>query len=163
MTEKWYGWLALSTSKSLRTNKLTEEETNYYLDTPVVFNLVLNYKFADKSTVGGRFTAQTGRAYTPIVGAQENPYFDNHILPVYGDAFSENLPVYSRLDLRFKRETTFWGYQGAWTIDILNAFNRRNVTDRHLDYKKTTSTQNFKLEDEVGLGIIPALGISVVF
>jgi outer membrane receptor protein involved in Fe transport len=163
MTDRWYGWLALSTSKSLRTNKLTQKETNYYLDTPVVLNLVANYKFSDKWTFGGRFTTQTGHAYTPIIGAQKNPYFDNHILPVYGDAFSDNLPTYMRLDLRVKQDITLFGYQGAWTLDVLNALNTRNVTDRHLDYKRTTSPQNYKLEDEVGLGIVPAAGISITF
>jgi hypothetical protein len=155
--------LALSASKSLRTNKLTDKETNYYLDTPVVINVVANYKLTDTWTLGGRFTAQTGRAYTPIIGVQKNPYYANHILPIYGDAFSENLPGYSRLDLRLKHDTTFWGYPGAWTLDLLNALNRRNVTERHLDYKRTKSPQDYKLEDEVGLGIIPALGMSVTF
>lgn len=163
LTNRWYGWLALSTSKSVRTNKLTGEEKNYYLDTPVVLNIVANYKLTPKWTMGGRFTTQTGRAYTPILGAQKNPYFDNHILPIYGDAYSDNLPVYARLDLRFKYDTTFWGYQGSWNIDILNATNRRNVTDRNLDYKKTRSLQDYKLVDSVGLGIIPAMGISVTF
>ncbi len=163
LTDKWYGWLALSASKSTRTDKLTDKETDYYLDTPLVLNMVANYKFNNKWTLGGRFTARTGHAYTPIVGVQKNPYFDNHILPVYGDAFSENLPTYARLDIRLKRDTTFWGHQGAWTLDILNALNRRNVTDRHLDYKRTTSPQNFTLEDEVGFGIIPAAGISITF
>jgi hypothetical protein len=163
LTDKWYGWFALSTSKSSRRDKLTGKQTDYYLDTPVVFNMVANYKYNENWTFGGRFTARTGRAYTPIVGVQKNPWFDNHVLPVYGDAFSENLPTYTRLDLRFKRDTTFWGYPGAWTLDILNALNTRNVTDRHLDYKRTKSTQNFALEDEVGLGIIPAAGISITF
>lgn len=163
LTDRWYGWLALSTSKSLRTNKLTQKETNYYLDTPVVLNLVANYKLTDKWTFGGRFTMQTGHAYTPIIGVQKNPYFENHILPIYGDAFAENLPNYMRLDLRLKQDIRIWGHEGAWTLDVLNALNTRNVTDRHLDYKRTTSAQNYKLEDEVGLGIIPAASISITF
>ena len=89
--------------------------------------------------------------------------FANRILPVYGDAFSDNLPTYSRLDLRLKRDTTFWGYQGSWTIDLLNALNRENVTERNLDYKRTKSATDYKLEAEVGLGIIPAVGMSVTF
>jgi outer membrane receptor protein involved in Fe transport len=163
LTDRWYGWIALSTSKSTRTDKLTDKETDYYLDTPVVLNVVANYKLNDKWTFGGRFTARSGQAHTPIIGAQKNPYFENRILPVYGEAFSESLPTYSRLDLRLKRDTTFWGYPGAWTLDILNVLNRRNVTDRNLDYKRTTSPQNFTLEDEVGLGIIPAAGMSITF
>lgn len=163
LTDRWYGWLAISASRSTRTNKLTDIERDYYLDTPLVFNWVMNYQMNDVWTVGTRLTAQSGRAITPIVGIQPNPWFENRILPVYGEPYSENLPVYARLDLRFKREMTLWGYSGTYNIDILNALNRRNVTDRKLDYKRTRSAQDFKLEDQVGLGIIPAVGMSLVF
>ncbi len=128
-----------------------------------MLNWVMNYQLNDLWTFGGRFTAQSGRAITPIVGVQKNPWFENRILPVYGEAYSDRLPVYTRLDLRFQREMTLWGYPGTYNIDILNALNRRNVTDRNLDYKRTTSPQDFKLEDEVGMGIIPAVGMSLTF
>lgn len=163
LTDRWYGWLAISASRSTRTNKLTDVERDYYLDTPLVVNWVMNYQMTDLWTVGTRLTAQSGRAITPIIGIQPNPYFENRILPVYGEPYSENLPVYARLDLRFKREMTLWGYSGTYNIDILNALNRRNVTDRNLDYKRTQSPQDVKLEDEVGMGIIPAVGMSLVF
>lgn len=163
LTDRWYGWLAISASRSTRTNKLTDIERDYYLDTPLVLNWVMNYQMSDLWTVGTRLTAQTGRAITPIVGIQPNPWFENRILPVYGEPYSENLPMYVRLDLRFKREMTLWGYSGTYNIDVLNALNRRNVTNRQLDYKGTQSAQNFKLEDQVGLGIIPAVGMSLVF
>lgn len=163
LTDRWYGWLAISASRSTRTNKLTEIERDYYLDTPLVLNWVMNYQMSELWTVGTRLTAQSGRAITPIIGIQPNPWFENRILPVYGEPYSENLPVYARLDLRFKREMTLWGYSGTYNIDILNALNRRNVTDRNLDYKRTHSAQDFKLEDEVGMGIIPAVGMSLTF
>ncbi|HEY0892748.1 MAG TPA: TonB-dependent receptor [Cellvibrio sp.] len=163
LTDRWYGWLAISASRSTRTNKLTGIERDYYLDTPLVLNWVMNYQMNDLWTVGTRLTAQSGRAITPIIGIQPNPWFENRILPVYGEPYSENLPVYARLDLRFKREMTLWGYSGTYNIDILNALNRRNVTDRNLDYKRTQSPQDVKLEDEVGMGIIPAVGMSLTF
>lgn len=163
LTDRWYGWLAISASRSTRTNKLTDIERDYYLDTPLVVNWVMNYQMNELWTVGTRLTAQSGRAITPIIGIQPNPWFENRVLPVYGEPYSENLPVYARVDLRFKREMTLWGYSGTCNIDILNALNRRNVTDRNLDYKRTQSSQNFKLEDEVGMGIIPAVGMSLIF
>lgn len=163
LTDRWYGWLAISASRSTRTNKITQQEQDYYLDTPLVINWVMNYQINDKWNMGTRLTLQSGRAITPIIGAQENPYFANHILPIYGEAYSDRLPVYARLDLRFQRDITLWGFEGTYNIDILNALNRQNVTNRNLDYKRTTSLQNFKLEDEVGMGIIPAVGISLVF
>ncbi|MEN0038767.1 MAG: TonB-dependent receptor plug domain-containing protein [Cellvibrio sp.] len=163
LTDRWYGWLAISASRSTRTNQLTNVEQDYYLDTPLVLNWVMNYQLSEKWDVGTRLTLQSGRAITPIVGIQPNPYFENRILPVYGEPYSENLPTYARLDLRFKREMTLWGYPGTYNIDILNALNRRNVTDRRLDYKRTQSPQDVKLEDEVGLGVIPAVGMSLIF
>lgn len=163
LTDRWYGWLAISASRSTRTNKLTGIERDYYLDTPLVINWVMNYQLNHQWTMGTRLTAQSGRAITPIIGVQPSPYFENRILPVYGEPYSDNLPVYARLDVRFKREMTLWGYPGTYNIDILNALNRRNVTDRNLDYKRTQSPQDFKLEDEVGMGIIPAVGMSLTF
>jgi len=163
LTDRWYGWLAISASRSTRTNQLTDVEQDYYLDTPVVVNWVMNYQMNEKWDVGTRLTLQSGRAITPIIGIQPNPYFENRILPVYGEPYSENLPIYARLDLRFKREMTLWGYSGTYNIDILNALNRHNVTDRTLDYKRTQSPQDIKLEDEVGMGIIPAVGMSLIF
>jgi outer membrane cobalamin receptor len=163
LTDRWYGWLAISASRSTRTNKITQQEQDYYLDTPWVINWVMNYQINDLWTAGGRLTLQSGRAITPIIGAQENPYFENHILPVYGEPYSDRLPAYARLDLRFQREMTLWGFAGTYNIDILNVLNRQNVTDRNLDYIRSTSPQNYELEDETGMGIIPAIGFSLTF
>jgi outer membrane receptor protein involved in Fe transport len=163
LTDRWYGWLAISASRSNRTNELTKVEAKYRLDTPLVISWVMNYQLNSNWTMGSRLTLQSGQAYTPIIGAQANPYFENHILPIYGEANSDNLPTYTRLDLRFKRDMSLLGYAGTYNIDILNVLNIQNVTERHLDYKRTHSAQDFKLEDEVGMGIIPALGISLTF
>lgn len=163
LTDRWYGWLAISASRSTRTNQLTDVEQDYYLDTPLVLNWVVNYQLTELWNIGTRLTVQSGRAITPIIGVQPNPYFENRILPVYGEPYSENLPVYARLDLRAERELTLWGFPGSFTVDILNLLNRQNVTDRQLDYARTQSPPEFYLEDEVGMGIIPSVGISLTF
>ncbi len=163
LTDRWYGWLAISASHSTRTNQLADVEQDYYLDTPLVLNWVVNYQLTDLWNVGTRLTVQSGRAITPIIGVQPNPYFEGRVLPVYGEAYSENLPLYSRLDFRAERELTLWGYAGSFTVDVLNVLNRQNVTDRNLDYKRTQSPPAFFLEDEVGMGIIPSVGISLIF
>jgi hypothetical protein len=124
---------------------------------------VTNYMLTDKWTVGTNVNVHTGRAYTPIIGVQPNPYFDNHILPVYGEAYSKNLPTYVRLDLRVKRDANFGRYQGNYTLDIYNLLNRENVTNRNLDYKRTTSPQNFTVEDQKGRGIMLSAGVSITF
>ncbi len=164
LTDRWYGWMALSYSESERTNLRTEETVEYFLDTPVIFNLVMNYQHSPKFNVSGRLNVRSGAAYTPIVGVQENPYFENAVLPVYGEAFSDRLPVYSRLDLRFKWELSGWGEESSIILDILNVLNRENVTERTLDFEQVNSIDDEPItEDTVGLGIIPALSYRVRF
>lgn len=161
--DRWYGWFAISASHSNRTNQLTGIKRDYYLDTPLVVNAVVNYQLTDNWSLGTRLTAQSGRAITPIVGVQPNPYFEDHLLPVYGEPYGDNLPPYIRLDLRAQRQMTLFGVPGTYNIDVLNVLNRENVSDRHLDYKRTRETGQLSLKDEAGLGLIVSLGLSLQF
>ena len=164
LTDDWYSWLAISYAKSERTNKRNGETRDYYLDTPLVFNWVLNYQWTNKFNLSWRWTVRSGAAYTPIVGLQENPFFEDSVLPVYGEPYSKRLPTYTRLDIRFEWDLPFRDNQGELVLDILNATNRRNVTDRGLDYDRIDSVDDsVKTEDTEGLGIIPALGYRMHF
>ncbi|MFL0809788.1 MAG: TonB-dependent receptor [Agarilytica sp.] len=163
-TDKWYSWLALSIGRSKRTNEQTSETKNYFLDTPMVFNWVLNYQVTNMFNVGWRWNIKSGKAYTPIVGTQENPYFEDSVLPVYGDPYSEQLPLYSRLDLRFKWEIPMGKTQGAVIVDIINALNQENTTSRTLDYDNVeTIDDDVKTVDTVSPGIIPTIGFRYEF
>jgi outer membrane receptor protein involved in Fe transport len=161
--DRWYGWLAISASRSTRTNQLTNVERDYYLDTPLVVNAVINYQLTDDWNIGTRLTAQSGRAITPITGIQPNPYFENYILPVYGEAYSDNLPTYTRIDLRAQRKMSLFGIPGTYNLDALNLLNRQNVSDRRLDYKRSKESGQLYLEDEVGMGIILSAGLTLNF
>ena len=163
-TGKWYSWLAISLSKSERTNQRTGETKDYRLDTPVIFNWVFNYQFTEKFNMGWRWTIRSGSAYTPIIGVRENPFFEDAILPRYGEPFSDNLPVYNRLDIRFKWDLISFGKDSAIILDIINATNHENVTERTLDYSKVkTVNDEVRTEDEVGIGIQPALTYRIWF
>lgn len=163
LTERWYGWASLSYARSTRTNERTGDSNNYPLDTPMVFNLVSGYQINPLWHFGLRFTARTGQANTPIIGVQENPWFADSYLPIYGDPFSERLPTYHRLDLRLKRDITLFRHAGHFTIDLINALNTRNVLGRNLDYDRVDSTEELFTEDDVSLGLFPSLGLSVTF
>ena len=58
---------------------------------------------------------------------------------------------------------TLFGVPGTYNIDVLNVLNRENVSDRHLDYKRTRETGQLSLKDEAGLGLIVSLGLSLQF
>ncbi|WP_236074884.1 TonB-dependent receptor plug domain-containing protein [Teredinibacter purpureus] len=164
MTTNWYSWLALSYSLSERTNDRSGETVNYYLDTPMILNWVVNYSRSETFNVGWRWTIRSGTAYTPIVGIQENPWFDDSVLPEYGDPYSDRLPLTSRLDVRFKWLGQLWGMDTEYIVDILNALNQENVTGVGLDYEKVDSVNDpLKTEENVSPGIIAALGMRLKF
>jgi hypothetical protein len=164
LSDRWYGWMALSYSESERTNLRTGETANYFLDTPIVFSWVMNYQWKPKLNISGRLNVKSGESYTPIIGVQDNPNFENAILPVYGEPFSDRLPMYSRLDIRFKWDLDGFGEESAIILDILNVFNRQNVVERTLDFNRVNSVDDEPItKDTVGLGIIPALSYRVTF
>ncbi len=164
LTDNWYSWLSFSYAKSERTNKRNGETRDYYLDTPMMFNWVLNYQWTEKLNLSWRWTVRSGAAYTPIVGIQENPFFEDSVLPLYGEPYSERLPTYLRLDIRFKWDLPIGNYPGELILDIINATNQKNVTDRSLDYDRVESVNDpVYIEETEGLGIIPALGYRLRF
>ncbi|MDO3387640.1 TonB-dependent receptor [Gilvimarinus sp. SDUM040013] len=164
LTDKWWGWFSLSYGKSERTDLIENETREYYLDTPIIANWVLNYQFRHNMNIGWRWSARSGQAYTPIVGVQDNPWFEGHVLPVYGDAFSERLPHYNRLDVRFSWQTTAFGKDAELMIDIINLLDYNNISERNLDYKKVTSTNDeVATVDEAEIGLMPAVTFRVSF
>ena len=161
--DKWYGWLALSVAKSERTNARTGITKAYRLDTPFILNWVMNYQLRPRLNVGWRFSVRSGRESTPIVGIQQNPDFPGYVLPLYGEPFSERLPLYYRLDLRFGRDFVLGHHDSAVILDIINVLNTRNIEGRHLDYPRSQAEGALYLQDSVGMGLFPALSFRITF
>ncbi|WP_245792349.1 TonB-dependent receptor plug domain-containing protein [Teredinibacter waterburyi] len=164
LTSKWYSWVALSLAKSQRTNTRTDTTIDYYLDTPIIFNWVINYAPSTRFNAGLHWTIRSGSADTPIIGLQENPYFEDSILPVYGEPFSDRYPTFSQLDVRFKWSRKLWGMDAEYVLDIINVLNQQNITDRSLDYDEINSVDDdVVLVESAGRGIIPAFGLRLKF
>ncbi len=164
LTDRWYGWVALSYAESKRKNLRTDKSIDYHLDTPLVFNWVTNYQWSEMFNVGWRWSVRSGAAYTPIVGVQDNPFFEDSVIPVYDEPYSDRLPIYSRLDIRFKWDFMIHKWDSAVILDIVNALNQHNVEDRTLDYDKVDSADDrVQTEDSVSFGIIPAITFRMRF
>ena len=162
--DNWYGWLAISYSKSERTDHRHKITRDYYADTPLVVNMVLNYQFNERWNGGLNFTARSGQAYTPIIGVRENLAFDNRFLPIYGEPFSKRFDLYHRLDLRLERKTDFWGLDGMLVFELMNAYNQDNVSGIDLDYRKITATNQLLIKEETdSFEMRPSVGFSVTF
>ena len=116
-----------------------------------------SYQFTRRFDAGLRLTVRSGQADTPIVGIRDNSEFPGHVLPVYGEPFSDRLPLYSRLDLRFKWQFLVRGRDSAVILDVINALNMHTVESRRLDYIRSGAERRVYLVDEVGTGLFPAL------
>ena len=131
---------------------------------------VAKYQFRDNMELGWRWSLRSGQAYTPIINTEEitiegrGDQSQDILIPVYGDPFSENLPTYSRLDIRYKWDFTVWGLESALMVDVLNALNQENVTERYLDYDEVENEGDpIVTEDDTEIGITPVVGLRVMF
>lgn len=169
-TDKWYGWMSVAYSKTHRKNDMTGESFQFSYDRPWVLNLVANYQLTDKTTMGFKWRYQSGNLITPINGGQavyqcdsgfeesavdsscgSEPYVYN---PIEGKMNSERLPATHKLDLRMDytphQDRTYYA-------EMLNAYNRNNVTD--YDYSDDYETR----EAVSSLGTLFSLGATFVF
>jgi len=159
----WFGWASLSWSQSQRTDDLTNTTADYYLDTPLVANVVVNYQLNERWDFGLRFTLRSGAKYTPIIGLRENPDYEDHFLPEYGELNAKTLPVYHRLDLEVNYKTTYWGYDAQWTWAVINAMAQQNVSGYYYEPSDNDSLTEYNISGEEDIGIFPYVGLKMTF
>jgi hypothetical protein len=163
MHNGWYGWASLSWSKSDRTDDITNLTTDYYLDTPLLANIVANYELNERWDFGMKLSIRSGQKYTPIIGLYENPDHTEHYLPEYGELNSETLPVYHRLDIQANYKTTYFGKKALWSLAILNALGSKNISGYYYAPDGNETLTNYKIEGEEGMGIFPSIGLKMEF
>lgn len=160
-TDRWNGWFTLSGSRTQRFNNVTHQTTRFDYDTPVVANLVADYRFAPRWQAGMRWNFRSGYPYTPIVGNRENPDFPGYYLPVYGPLNSERAAAYHRLDLRVEHAISGTRFKGSYFFDLINVYARKNGGS--VVYKPVARSSEYKLEEEKSLPFIPSIGIKLSF
>jgi hypothetical protein len=170
LTDRWYGWAALSLAKSDRTNKTTGATVNFEYDKPVLFNLVANRLIGKHWMMGIRWTYQSGGRYTPIVDLRPSNNFPGIYEPVYGELNSEKYPDYHRLDFRAEYTSPKrWGYWKFY-VDVINAYAHENVANyeyapdgRDLISPPPGYGQNVPVSQEVSDFFYPSIGFEVQF
>jgi len=159
----WYGWASISWSKSDRTDDISNITTDYYLDTPLLANLVANYELNERWDFGIKLSIRSGQKYTPIVGLYENPDHEDHYLPQYGELNSDTLPVYHRLDLQANYKTTYFGKKAQWSFAMLNALASENISGYYYAPDGNETLSDYKIEGEEGMGMFPSIGLKMEF
>jgi outer membrane receptor protein involved in Fe transport len=163
LSDGWYGWASISWSESDRTDEFTNVTTNYYLDTPLLGNLVANYQWNEHWNFGVRLTVRSGQKYTPIIGLYVNPDYPENFLPTYGELNSKTLPVYHRLDIQGSYKTTHWGHDAEWTFALLNATGSDNISGYYYAPDGNETLTSYNIEGEEGMEMFPSIGVKIQF
>lgn len=161
LEDKWSGWLAVSYSQSERTDPVTGKATPYRLDTPIVVQAVFNYELNQAWTFGAVFTGRSGNLYSPIIGAKQNPWHADYLLPEYGGLNTKRLPFYHRLDVEFRRAAELFNHPVEYTMAVRNLYNRENISGYYL--LNNDSEQGYRINTEDDLGIFPYVGMKLRF
>lgn len=95
------------------------------------------------------------RDYNPIL----NAYDAFQAEPVSTRVNNQRYPHYSRLDISLRWEFTKWGAVWRPYVQVVNAYNRRNVFVYRFDYRATPPTRTGLTQ----LPLLPTLGVEFEF
>ncbi|HUF29827.1 MAG TPA: TonB-dependent receptor [Gemmatimonadaceae bacterium] len=161
------GWLAYTFTMNHRIKD--DERYAPAQDRRHNLNLIATYRTAGEYVLSGRFGFGTGTPFTPIEGQLVRRVYDparqmwdpagaeRQTNVVGGERNSSRYPVYHRLDFAVsrtyvKRRTTITPY-----LQLVNAYNRRNVWIYSFDYEDNPPTS----EAISQFPILPTLGVTV--
>lgn len=169
------GWISYALSKSKRRfgysifgveSEYGEEIIAYYdptlyptpQDRRHTISVVANYKLSDKWRLGLTWRGDSGNPYTPLHKIARQIEETGKIEPPQGLIYSERMPWYHRLDVRFSRDFRFLNLDHSFYFEIINLYNRKNLYTYYYeddDYSRP--------EEAVMFGIIPVAGIETKF
>jgi hypothetical protein len=122
-TDRWGGWISysyLDGELDLREAGRVSSE----FDVTHSLTAVGTYSLGAWQ-IGGTARYATGRPYTPVIGAEAG---DGPPEPVYGEAMSDRLPTYFRLDARLTRFQRVGGRLAVFYLEALNVLDRPNAS-----------------------------------
>ena len=130
-------------------------------------SVVLNYKFNKKWEVGASWVYATGQAYTMPTGrysfnddprGYHNFYHEQRYN--YSSRNGMRLPSFHKLDVSFMYNSTFFSLPSTWSINLYNAYNRKNPFAWMVNYDENGRN---KVTQIYLFPITPSLGYSVSF
>lgn len=157
---RFFGWVSYAYALSKRRDRAGEPYRPYSFDQTHVATLAASYNLTPTWEFGAKWQYRTGNPYTPVEDAriQFDPRNGKPIyIPIYAETYSDRLPAYHRLDLRVSKIFRFSGWKLGIFLELLNAYNRKNL----LDYRYS---DDYKTRDDLNqLPILPYLGITAEF
>jgi len=150
--DRFFGWIAYTYQRSLRTDHPGDAERRFSFDQPHLLTVLGTYKLDPRWTFGARFRLVSGNPYTPVRDSVYDAGSDVFV-PVYGPSNSGRLGTFHALDLRADRTWTFERWRFSVYLDVQNAYNRGNPEgwQYRYDFRQQTPL--------TGLPILPIFGL----
>jgi hypothetical protein len=150
--ERFFGWIAYTFQRSLRTDRPGEAERRFDFDQPHILTAVAGWRPNIRWAFGGRFRLVSGNPYTPIDRAIYDAGGEVWV-PVYGSVNSERLSTFHALDVRLDRTWTYDRWRLSAYLDVQNVYNRGNQEgwEYRFDYGERAAL--------TGLPILPIAGV----
>jgi hypothetical protein len=150
--ERFFGWIAYTFQRSLRTDRPGEAERPFDFDQPHLLTVLGTWRYTPRWTFGARFRLVSGNPYTPVTGSILDAGSDVFV-PLYGTSNSGRLGTFHALDLRVDRNWTFDRWRLSAYLDVQNVTNRANQEgwQYRYDYRERTPL--------TGLPVLPILGV----
>ncbi|MCL2178876.1 MAG: TonB-dependent receptor [Proteobacteria bacterium] len=152
LTDRFFGWIAYSLSRSERNNILQGGYRRSSFDQPHNLIVVASYKLPLDFVLGAKLQYVSGNTSTPVVGAIFDANSDSYH-PLNGYANSTRMPDFFQLDVRLDKRFVFQKWMLSLYLDVQNVTNRKNPETPIHNYDYTQSTFLS------GLPILPTIGI----
>ena len=152
MSERVYGWLSYTLSRSERASPYTGGWTTFQMDQTHILSAVGVVRLRRGWTMSGRFRYVTGNPTTVVDEAVYDADRDRY-MPIPGFRHDERLPTFHQLDLRFDKRWEWSGWTLDGYLDVQNVYARQNA--ERVRY-------NFDYSDRAyitGLPLFPSIGI----
>ena len=160
------GWLGYTLAWTRRTFPELNSGRSFYprYDRRHEVALVLTYRLGDRWEFGATWTYATGQAYTLATGLylapDITPNVSVHYTAVdYSERNGYRLPAFHKLDLNFTHRFSWFSLPFEFSINLYNAYNRRNPYSRYLNINESTPV----LKQVSLFPILPTFGLSMKF
>ena len=158
--DRFFTWANYAYSVSKREDRPGDMERLYSFDQPHVATLTASYLITPTWEVGAKWQYRTGNPYTPVVGREIMRHPDTgrpRYTPLFGETNSARVPPFHRLDIRISKSFIYQRWRWGIFLELLNAYNRKNVLD--VDYNRSYTEERYLYQ----LPIVPYLGLTIEF
>lgn len=160
ITDTFFGWISYAWTHAERRPHPDAEYAPYLFDNMSVVSVVANYNFSPTFEIGAKWQYSSGTSSVPVADiflVQDQVTRGMRRLPFETeDDDLIALPSYHRLDVRISKKWDFDGWKIGGFLEILNAYNRRNVM-------QFTNPEDGSVEEVGQFPIIPYIGLTVEF